>query len=132
MFEITGANIIDIIAFVYSIPYEKLSSKLKENYYIDNKEINSLLKSLFYKESSCEVLSHTLNAFMDIYQWDDIKLNKILKESQVLQLINNGIKQFKSKMNSELKSQLIDKEIYEDIELTLTNIKSFLKYKENI
>ena len=35
-------------------------------------------------------------------------------------------------MNSELKSQLIDKEIYEDIELTLTNIKSFLKYKENI
>ena len=125
-------NIIDIVAFVYSIPYEKLSSKLKENYYINNKEINSILKSLFYKESSCEVLSHTLNAFMDIYQWDDIKLNKILKESQVLQLINNGIKQFKSKMNSELKSQLIDKEIYEDIELTLTNIKSFLKYKENI
>ena len=125
-------NILDIIAYIYSIPIEKLPLKLKEKYYTNNKEINSILNSLFYKESSCEVLSHTLNAFMDIYQWDDIKLNKILKDSQVLILIKNGIRQFKSRMNSELKSNIIDKEIYEEIELTLTNIKSFLKYKENI
>ena len=125
-------NIIDIIAYIYSVPIEKLPLKLKDNYYTNNKEINTLLNSLFYKESSCEVLSHTLNAFMDIYQWDDIKLNKILKDSQVLTLIKNGIRQFKSRMNSELKSNIIDKEIYEEIELTLSNIKSFLKYKENI
>ena len=49
---------------------------------------------------------------MDIYQWDDIKLNKILKDSQVLTLIKNGIRQFKSRMNSELKINIIDKEIY--------------------
>ena len=69
---------------------------------------------------------------MDIYQWDDKNLNEILKNSNVLNIMNNGIKTFKKKMENLYKTNEITDVTYEYISETLTNMKRFIKYKENI
>lgn len=120
-------NIIDIVAFLYSI--EKVGDN---KWYTMNKEINSLLLTLLYNEKEIEIISHVINAYMDIYQWDDAALNKILKESNVLSIMNNGSKIFKQKMENMFKNKDITEDTYDYISDTLNNMKRFIKYKENI
>ena len=120
-------NIIDIIAFIYSTEITN-----DNNWYNKIKEINNLLTTLLYNEKNIEIASHAINAFMDIYQWDDLTLNQILKNSNVLKIMNNGIKSFKKKMESVYKNIEITDETYEYISETLDNMKRFIKYKENI
>ena len=88
--------------------------------------------TLLYNEKNIEIVSHVINAFMDIYQWDDITLNQILKNSNVLKIMSNGIKTFKKKMDNLYKTNEITEETYDYISETLTNMKRFIKYKENI
>ena len=120
-------NIIDIIAFIYSTEITN-----NKNWYEIIKELNNLLITLLYNEKNIEIVSHVINAFMDIYQWDDINLNQILKNSNVLKIMSNGIKVFKKKMENLYKANEITEETYEYISETLTNMKRFIKYKENI
>ena len=120
-------NIIDIVAFIYSIEITN-----DNNWYEIIKEINNLLITLLYNEKNIEIVSHVINAFMDIYQGDDPILNKILKNSNVLNIMIKGIKPFKQKMENFYKTNEITDDTYEYISETLTNMKRFIKYKENI
>ena len=120
-------NIIDIIAFIYSTEITN-----DNNWYEMIKEINNLLITLLYNEKNIEIVSHVINAFMDIYQWDDVTLNQILKNSNVLNIMSNGIKTFKKKMDNQYKLNELTDDTYEYISETLDNMKRFIKYKENI
>jgi hypothetical protein len=120
-------NIIDIVAFIYSTEITN-----DKNWYDIIKEINNLLITLLYNEKSIEIVSHVINAFMDIYQGDDPILNDILKNSNVLNMMVKGTKPFKQKMENLFKTNEITDDTYEYISETLTNMKRFIKYKENI
>ena len=120
-------NIIDIIAFIYSAEITNDNS-----WYDIIKEINNLLITLLYNEKNIEIVSHVINAFMDIYQWDDVTLNQILKNSNAINIMSNGIKAFKKKMENSLKANDISDDTYEYISETLSNMKRFIEYKKNI
>ena len=120
-------NIIDIIALIYSTEITN-----DKSWYEINQEINNLLTTLFYNEKNIEIAAHVVNAFMDIYQWDDQILNKILKNSNVLNIMSNGAKTFKQKMDNLYKTNEITEDTYQYISETLTNMKRFIKYKKDI
>ena len=69
---------------------------------------------------------------MDIYQWDDEILNKILKNSNILNIMSNGSKNFKQKMENLYKTNELTEDAYSYISETLTNMKRFIKYKKDI
>ena len=119
--------IIDIVALIYST---KITND--KSWYEINQEINNLLITLLYNEKNIEIAAHVVNAFMDIYQWDDEILNKILKNSNVLNIMSNGSKTFKQKMDSLYKTNEITEDAYLYISETLTNMKRFIKYKKDI
>lgn len=120
-------NIIDIIALIYSTEITN-----DKSWYEIIEEINNLLLTLLYNEKNIEIASHVINAFMDIYQWDDEILNKILKNSNVLTIMLNGSKNFKQKMENLYKTNEITEDAYIYISDTLTNMKRFIKYKKDI
>ena len=120
-------NIIDIIALIYSTEITN-----DKSWYEINQEINNLLTTLLYNEKNIEIAAHVVNAFMDIYQWDDQILNKILKNSNVLNIMSNGAKTFKQKMDNLYKTNEITEDTYQYISETLTNMKRFIKYKKDI
>jgi hypothetical protein len=120
-------NIIDIIALIYSTEITN-----DKSWYEIIQEINNLLVTLLYNEKNIEIASHVINAFMDIYQWDDEILNKILKNSNVLNIMSNGSKTFRQKMDSLYKTNEITEDAYLYISETLTNMKRFIKYKKDI
>jgi len=119
--------IIDIVALIYSTEITN-----DKSWYEINQEINNLLITLLYSEKNIEIAAHVVNAFMDIYQWDDEILNKILKNSNVLNIMSNGSKTFKQKMDSLYKTNEITDDAYLYISETLTNMKRFIKYKKDI
>ena len=120
-------NIIDIIALIYSTEITN-----DKSWYEINQEINNLLITLLYNEKNIEIAAHVINAFMDIYQWDDNILNQILKNSNVLNIMTNGAKTFKQKMENLYKTNEISEDTYLYVSETLTNMKRFIKYKQDI
>ena len=120
-------NIIDIIALIYSTEITN-----DKSWYEINQEINNLLITLLYNEKNLEISAHVINAFMDIYQWDDEILNQILKNSNVLNIMTNGSKAFKQKMENLYKTNEISEDTYLYVSETLTNMKRFIKYKQDI
>ena len=120
-------NIIDIISLIYSTEITN-----DKSWYEINQEINNLLVTLLYNEKNIEIAAHVINAFMDIYQWDDENLNKILKNSNVLNIMSNGSKTFKQKMENLYKTNEINEETYLYVSETLSNMKRFIKYKKDI
>ena len=120
-------NIIDIIALIYSTEITN-----DKSWYEIIQEINNLLVTLLYNEKNIEIASHVINAFMDIYQWDDEILNKILKNSNILNIMSNGSKNFKEKMENLYKTNELTEDAYSYISETLTNMKRFIKYKKDI
>ena len=120
-------NIIDIIALIYSTEITN-----DKSWYEIIQEINNLLVTLLYNEKNIEIASHVINAFMDIYQWDDEILNKILKNSNILNIMSNGSKNFKQKMENLYKTNELTEDAYSYISETLTNMKRFIKYKKDI
>lgn len=119
-------NIIDIIGLLFSFEYHD------QHFFIANKEICNLLNSMFYNEANCEVLAHVINAFMDIYQWDDLEMDKILFNSDVVKLMKKGTNEFKSRLKITYNSQEINKDTYQYIKETLFNMKRFITYKEKV
>ena len=120
-------NIIDIIALIYSTEITN-----DKSWYEIIQEINNLLVTLLYNEKNIEIASHVINAFMDISQWDDEILNKILKNSNILNIMSNGSKNFKQKMENLYKTNELTEDAYSYISETLTNMKRFIKYKKDI
>ena len=120
-------NIIDIIALIYSTEITN-----DKSWYEIIQEINNLLVTLLYNEKNIEIASHVINAFMDIYQWDDEILNKILKNSNILNIMSNGSKNIKQKMENLYKTNELTEDAYSYISETLTNMKRFIKYKKDI
>ena len=119
--------IIDIVALIYSTEITN-----DKSWYEINQEINNLLITLLYSEKNIEIAAHVVNAFMDIYQWDDEILNQILKNSNVLNIMTNGSKAFKQKMENLYKTNEISEDTYLYVSETLTNMKRFIKYKQDI
>ncbi len=108
-------NIIDIINFL--LCYQNLYSfsiNLKD--LIFNNNINNNL----------EVLSHILNAFMDIFKNDDFESNKYLKELDIINLFNNNLNEFKKRIKNEKNNE---KDTFDYIKETYINMKRFVKYK---
>ena len=120
-------NIIDIISLLYSTEITN-----DKSWYEINQEINNLLVTLLYNEKNIEIAAHVINAFMDIYQWDDEILNKILKNSNVLNIMSNGAKTFKQKMDNLYKTNELTEDAYLYVSETLANMKRFIKYKKDI
>ena len=120
-------NIIDIISLLYSTEITN-----DKSWYEINQEINNLLVTLLYNEKNIEIAAHVINAFMDIYQWDDEILNKILKNSNVLNIMSNGAKAFKQKMDNLYKTNELTEDAYLYVSETLANMKRFIKYKKDI
>ena len=99
---------------------------------IDNKfQIGEKLKELFFNQNNIEVLSHVINAFMDIFKGDDLESNKYLKNIQIIDIMKKGVNEFKNRMKSSKKNNEIDKEGYDYVKDTFINLKRFIKYKEN-
>lgn len=51
---------------------------------------------MFFNETDMEVISHVLNAYYDIYKEDDMNAN--LKIAGVIDLMNNGVKEFRTRV----------------------------------
>ena len=110
-------NIIDIISFCACV---------------DNKyNIGGELKNLLFSENDIEVLSHVINAFMDIFKNDDLESNKYLKEINIINLFNKGLSEFKNKFKLAKKENTLEPESIDYCKDTFLNIKRFIKYKED-
>jgi hypothetical protein len=110
-------NIIDIISFCSCV---------------DNKfSIGGELKNLLFSENNIEVLSHVINAFMDIFKNDDFESNKYLKEIDIINLFSKGISEFKNKFKLAKKENSLEPESIGYCKDTFLNMKRFIKYKEN-
>ena len=110
-------NIVDIISFCACA---------------DNKyNIGGELKNLLFSENDIEVLSHVINAFMDIFKNDDLESNKYLKEIDIINLFNKGISEFKNKFKKAKKENNLEPESIDYCKDTFLNIKRFIKYKED-
>ena len=121
-------NIIDIVSLIYSDENKNNSN----DFYLINKEINSLLKTLLYNEKNIIVIAHIINAFMDIYKWDDEILNKNLKNSEILILFKNNLNELKNRKNSLFKTNEINENENDYVNETIENMKRFIEYKKNI
>lgn len=118
-------NIIDIIALLYS------NDEFNSFHLEINLEICQLLNSMFYNEDNIEVLSHVINALMDIYQGDNAKINKNLKRIGCIQLMKGGTNEFRTRMMTAKKSGEMSEDVYEYVKETFGNMKRFIKYKED-
>lgn len=80
--------IIDIIAALYSkLPHSETA----------NKEICQVLLEFVMNEEDIEVISHVINAYFDIYAEDNF--NHILKASNLISMMENGINDFRNRVN---------------------------------
>ena len=110
-------NIIDIITFCACV---------------DNKfTVGGELKNILFNEKDIEVLSHVINAFMDIFKNDDLESNKCLKETDVINLFGKGINEFKNKFKIAKKENSLEQESIGYIKDTFLNMKRFIKYKQD-
>ena len=110
-------NIVDIITFCACV---------------DNKyNIGGDIKNLLFSENDIEVLSHVINAFMDIFKNDDLESNKYLKDIDIINLFSKGISEFKNKFKIAKKENNLEQETIDYCKDTFLNMKRFIKYKEN-
>ena len=99
---------------------------------VDNKfTVGGELKKILFNEKDIEVLSHVINAFMDIFKNDDLESNKYLKEIDVINLFGKGINEFKNKFKIAKKENSLEQESIGYIKDTFLNMKRFIKYKQD-
>ena len=111
------SNVIDIIS---------LCSCVDNNY-----KIGESLKNLLFSENDIEVLSHVINAFMDIFKNDDLESNTYLKQIGVMDLFSKAIPEFKNKFKKSKKEGTMEQESIDYCKDTFLNMKRFIKYKED-
>ena len=68
---------------------------------------------------------------MDIYKWDDIQLNQILKSLEIVSTMKKGCNELKTRSKTAFKSKEITKEENQYIKETIINMKRFVQYKED-
>ena len=110
-------NVIDIISFCACVD--------------NNFKIGEGLKNLLFSENDIEVLSHVINAFMDIFKNDDLESNKYLKQIGVMDLFSKAIPEFKNKFKKAKKEGKMEQESIDYCKDTFLNMKRFIKYKED-
>ena len=108
-------NVIDIISLISCVD--------------NNFRIGENLKKLLFSENDIEVLSHVINAFMDIYKNDDLESNKYLKQIGVMDLFNKAVPEFKNKFKNAKKEGKMEQESIDYCKDTFLNMKRFIKYK---
>jgi len=111
------SNVIDIIS---------LCSCVDNNY-----KVGESLKNLLFSENDIEVLSHVINAFMDIFKNDDLESNTYLKQIGVMDLFSKAIPEFKNKFKKSKKEGTMEQESIDYCKDTFLNMKRFIKYKED-
>ena len=111
------SNVIDIIS---------LCSCVDNNY-----KVGESLKNLLFNENDIEVLSHVINAFMDIFKNDDLESNTYLKQIGVMDLFSKAIPEFKNKFKKSKKEGTMEQESIYYCKDTFLNMKRFIKYKED-
>ena len=110
-------NVIDIISFCACVD--------------NNFKIGEGLKNLLFSENDIEVLSHVINAFMDIFKNDDLESNKFLKQIGVMDLFSKAVPEFKNKFKKAKKEGKMEQESIDYCKDTFLNMKRFIKYKED-
>ena len=97
----------------------------------NNFRIGESLKNLLFSENDIEVLSHVINAFMDIFKNDDLESNKYLKQIGIVNLFNKAIPEFKNKFKNSKKEGKLEEESIGYCKDVFINMKRFIKYKED-
>ena len=97
----------------------------------NNFKVGDELKNLLFHENDIEVLSHVINAFMDIFKNDDLESNTYLKQIGVMDLFSKAVPQFKNKLKVSKKEGKMDQESIGYCKDTFLNMKRFIKYKED-
>ena len=110
-------NVIDIISFCACID--------------NNYKIGESLKNLLFSQDDIEVLSHVIDAFMDIFKNDDLESNKYLKLIGIVNLFNKAIPEFKNKFKNSKKEGKLEEESIGYCKDVFINMKRFIKYKED-
>ena len=110
-------NVIDIISFCACID--------------NNYKIGDSLKNLLFSQDDIEVLSHVIDAFMDIFKNDDLESNKYLKQIGIVNLFNKAIPEFKNKFKNSKKEGKLEEESIGYCKDVFINMKRFIKYKED-
>ena len=110
-------NIIDIISLCACVD--------------NNFRIGEDLKKLLFSENDIEVLSHVINAFMDVFKNDDLESNQHLKQIGVMELFSKAVPEFKNKFKKAKKEGKLEQESIDYCKDTFLNMKRFIKYKQD-
>ena len=97
----------------------------------NNFKIGDDLKKLLFSENDIEVLSHVINAFMDVFKNDDLESNQYLKNIGVMDLFSKAVPEFKNKFKNAKKEGKLEQESIDYCKDTLLNMKRFIKYKDD-
>ena len=97
----------------------------------NNFKIGDDLKKLLFSENDIEVLSHVINAFMDVFKNDDLESNQYLKNIGVIDLFSKAVPEFKNKFKNAKKEGKLEQESIDYCKDTFLNMKRFIKYKDD-
>ena len=97
----------------------------------NNFKIGDDLKKLPFSENDIEVLSHVINAFMDVFKNDDLESNQYLKNIGVMDLFSKAVPEFKNKFKNAKKEGKLEQESIDYCKDTFLNMKRFIKYKDD-
>ena len=97
----------------------------------NNFKIGDNLKKLLFSENDIEVLSHVINAFMDVFKNDDLESNQYLKNIGVMDLFSKAVPEFKNKFKNAKKEGKLEQESIDYCKDTFLNMKRFIKYKDD-
>ena len=97
----------------------------------NNFKIGDELKKLLFSENDIEVLSHVINAFMDVFKNDDLESNQYLKNIAVMDLFSKAVPEFKNKFKNAKKEGKLEQESIDYCKDTFLNMKRFIKYKDD-
>ena len=97
----------------------------------NNFRIGEDLKKLLFSENDIEVLSHVINAFMDVFKNDDLESNQYLKQIGVMELFSKAVPEFKNKFKKAKKEGKLEQESIDYCKDTFLNMKRFIKYKQD-
>ena len=97
----------------------------------NNFKIGDELKKLLFSENDIEVLSHVINAFMDVFKNDDLESNQYLKNIGVMDLFSKAVPEFKNKFKNAKKEGKLEQESIDYCKDTFLNMKRFIKYKDD-
>ena len=97
----------------------------------NNFKIGDELKKLLFSENDIEVLSHVINAFMDVFKNDDLESNQYLKNIGVIDLFSKAVPEFKNKFKNAKKEGKLEQESIDYCKDTFLNMKRFIKYKDD-